>query len=182
MVFQQHRCLVFLLLFTANYLHAKNDSTQLKNSIAIIKNQTGWFSVGVRTTMNVFSHDGFGVGAGGQFRLQLSNRVNTDWFADYISVNHHGVARSEYVHIGWSVLFYPVKKWQYPKYKAQLFILAGHCFDFNKMTVLSAPEVSRHRWGAAVQMGFGFALSFIRTYRFNIDAAVYDASHKRITS
>lgn len=120
-----------------------------------VKNQAGWFSLGVRTTMNVFSDDGFGVGAGGQFRLQLSNRVNTDWFADYISVNHDNIARSEYVHIGWSVLFYPVKKLQYPNYKAQPFLLAGHCFDYNKKTILADPSISKHRWGAAVQMGAG---------------------------
>lgn len=155
MISKRHLFLVVFFLFSINHLYAKNDSLKNKKSILTVKNQVGWFSLGVRTTMNVFSHDGFGVGAGGQFRLQLSNRISTDWFADYISVNHHGVARSEYLHVGWSVLFYPVKKWQYPNYKAQPFILAGHCFDYNKMTILSAPEISKHRWGAAVQMGIG---------------------------
>lgn len=155
MLSKRYFYLVVFFLVSINHLHAKNDSIQLKNSKTIIKNQAGWISLGVRTTANVFSHDGFGMGAGGQFRLQLSNRVNTDWFADYISVNHHGEARSEYVHIGWSVLFYPSKKLQYPAYKAQPFLLAGHCFDYNKLTVISAPEISAHRWGAAVQMGAG---------------------------
>ena len=155
MVFKQHWYLLLFFLFITTHIQAKNDSTQIKKSQTIIKNQAGWFSLGARTTMNVFSHDGFGIGAGGQFRLQLSNRVNTDWFADYISVNHHDVARSEYVHIGWSVLFYPVKKLQYPKYKVQPFLLAGHCFDYNKMTIYSDPSISKHRWGAAVQMGLG---------------------------
>ena len=136
-------------------MYAKNDSLQLKKSMLVIKNQAGWFSLGTRTTLNVFSDDGFGIGAGGQFRLQLSNRVNTDWFADYISVNHDNIARSEYIHIGWSVLFYPVKKLQYPRYRVQPFLLAGHCFDYNKKKILSDPSISKHRWGAAVQMGLG---------------------------
>ncbi len=148
------RYLFFCLLFSLNHSHAKN-SSQGKDSIPVIKNQSGWFSLGVRTTLNVFSDDGFGIGAGGQFRVQLSNRVNTDWFADYISVNEDHIARSEFVHIGWSVLFYPVKKWQYPKYKVQPFLLAGHCFDYNKKTILSDPGISKHRWGAAVQIGAG---------------------------
>ena len=155
MVFQQHRYLIFLLLFTMHNLYANNDTVQIKNSKIFINNQTGWFSLGIRTTMNVFSDDGFGMGTGGQFRVQLSNRVNTDWFADYISVNLDNIARSEYLHIGWSVLFYPVKKWQYPKYKVQPFLLAGHCFDYNKKTILSDQSISKHRWGAAIQMGAG---------------------------
>lgn len=150
------KAFLFISFFiTIHSLHAKNDTLQTKKTTNVINNRAGWFSLGVRSTMNVFSDDGFGVGAGGQFRLQLTNRVNTDWFADYISVNHHGIARSEYIHIGWSVLFYPVKQLQYPKYKAQPFILAGHCFDYNKMTIYSDPSISKHRWGAAVQMGLG---------------------------
>ena len=154
MIFQRHFGLL-LILFSIHQLHAKNDSLSIKTSSPLIKNQAGWFSLGVRTTLNVFSHDGFGMGAGGQFRLQLSNRVNTDWFADYISVNQDNIARSEYAHIGWSVLFYPVKKLQYPAYRMQPFLLAGHCFDYNKKTILSDPSISKHRLGAAVQMGVG---------------------------
>lgn len=150
-----YRCLLLIILFSVSNAFAKNDSLALKKTPPLIKNQAGWFSLGVRSTMNVFSDDGFGVGAGGQFRLQLSNRVNTDWFADYIAVNHDNIARSEYVHIGWSVLFYPVKKLQYPRYKAQPFLLAGHCFDYNKKTIYADPSISKHRWGAAVQMGLG---------------------------
>ncbi len=40
----------------------------------------GWFSLGVRSTISLFDHDGTGLGTGGQFRIQLSNHVNTDWF------------------------------------------------------------------------------------------------------
>lgn len=149
-------CLFFLLMVMSQLLHAEIKSlSALKSSKQTLKKQAGWFSLGVRTTMNVFSDDGFGIGAGGQFRVQLSDRVNTDWFADYISVNHDNIARSEYLHIGWSVLFYPVKKWQYPNYKAQPFLLAGHCFDYNKKTILADPSISKHRWGAAVQVGAG---------------------------
>lgn len=37
----------------------------------------------------------------------------------------------------------------------QPFLLAGHCFDYNKITILSDPSISKARWGAAVQMGVG---------------------------
>ncbi|MCX8081612.1 MAG: hypothetical protein N3F09_10290, partial [Bacteroidia bacterium] len=102
-----------------------------------------------------FSHDGWGIGTGGQFRIELSKRVNTDWFADYIVTSKNPDIKSEYYHIGWSVLFYPLEKFRFPDYRLQPFVLAGHCFDYNKKAVISMPEISVDRWGSAVQAGLG---------------------------
>lgn len=113
----------------------------------------GMLSVGVRTTHNSFSHDGNGLGAGGHFRLQLNDFINTEWFADYISVGDENVS-SNYAHIGWSVIYYPFKSLQYPK-RFQPFISAGHCFDYNKKIAVHDPSQSRDRWGSAVQAGIG---------------------------
>lgn len=117
-------------------------------------NSSGWFSLGVRSTASIFDHDGAGLGSGGQFRIQINDRVNTDWFADYISINMSDEVRSEYIHIGWSVLYYPFKDQQFPKL-LQPYIVAGHCFDYNKKTVISSPGISQDRWGSAVQAGLG---------------------------
>jgi len=111
------------------------------------------FSLGLRSTYNSFSHDGNGLGAGGHFRIQLSDRINTEWFADYISIGGENV-RSNYAHIGWSVLFYTFKSHQYPK-KIQPYISAGHCFDYNKKVSVRDPENFQDRWGSAVQAGIG---------------------------
>jgi hypothetical protein len=116
--------------------------------------KAGWFSLGARSTISLFDSDGAGLGTGGQFRIQLSNSVNTDWFADYITINVSDKVRSEYYHIGWSVLFYPFEKLQYPKL-IQPYILAGHCFDYNRKTAIELPSISRDRWGSAVQAGLG---------------------------
>lgn len=128
-------------------------------------NNAGWFSLGGRSTISAFSNEGFGLGTGGQFRVQLNNKVNTDWFADYIIMNDDKV-RSEYIHIGWSVLFYPFEKFQYPHRKMQPFILAGHCFDYNQKTILANPAVTKNRWGSAVQAGIG--THFNLSNRFDI--------------
>lgn len=114
-----------------------------------------YFSLGGRSTISGFSHDGWGIGTGGQFRVEFSKRVNTDWFADYIVVQNNPEIKSEYYHIGWSVLFYPFEKWRFPEYRFQPFVLAGHCFDYNKKSVVSVPSVSIDRWGSAVQGGLG---------------------------
>lgn len=138
--------------------------SQQKDTVPDFKN-SGWFSLGARSTISTFSDEGNGVGSGGQFRIQMGNAINTDWFFDYISINVNNQVRSEYYHIGWSVLFYPFSKLQYPKL-VQPYILAGHCFDYNKMTVLNDPVYSKDRWGSAVQGGLG--LHFNITDRFDI--------------
>lgn len=124
----------------------------------------GMFSLGVRSTHNSFSHDGTGLGVGGQFRIQLTERINTEWFADYISVGDNEI-RSNYAHIGWSVLFYPFKDQTYPK-RFQPYISAGHCFDYNKKIAVDDPDIYRDRWGSAVQAGIGF--HFNLTKRFDL--------------
>lgn len=127
-------------------------------------NSSGWFSLGARSTISTFGGEGLGIGAGGQFRIQLSNRVNTEWFADYISINMDDKVRSEYTHIGWSVMFYPFKNLQFPKV-FQPYVLAGHCFDYNRKTIIENGEF-KDRWGSAVQMGIG--THFNLTERFDI--------------
>lgn len=114
----------------------------------------GWFSLGARSTISMFDHDGVGLGTGGQFRIQFSEKINTDWFADYISINVDDKVRSEYFHIGWSVIFYPlnIKK---ETVKWHPYIVAGHCFDYNKKTVIAQNLISKDRWGSAVQAGLG---------------------------
>jgi hypothetical protein len=117
-------------------------------------NADRWFSLGLRGTSSNFSDDGSGAGIGGQFRIGLSDRVNTDWFADYIVTNPEAGIRSTFYHIGWSVLYYPIDPSRNPRALFQPFILAGHCFDYNEKKVLSTGK-SRGRWGSAVQAGLG---------------------------
>jgi hypothetical protein len=124
-----------------------------------------WFSLGARTTLSAFDHDGSGLGTGGQFRIQVNNRVNTDWFADYITINVNDKVRSDYYHIGWSVLFYPFEGLHYPK-RFQPYILAGHCFDYNRKTAILDPSNTKDRWGSAAQAGIG--THFNLTERFDV--------------
>ena len=58
--------------------------------LKVKKNEAGILSLGVRTTVSLFNDsetNNFGTGAGGQFRLQLAERLNTDWFFDYLTAN-----------------------------------------------------------------------------------------------
>lgn len=139
--------LICLLSFGTHFLIAQD--IQIKN------HSGGLLSVGVRSTLSAFNDsktNNFGKGIGGQFRIQLSERVNTDWFFDYLTSDIGTVANRTDYHIGWSVLFYPYLK------ENQIFkpyVLAGHCFDYSYMVDNNAQYNSAERWSSAVQAGIG---------------------------
>lgn len=121
------------------------------------------FSLGVRNTISLFnSHDVAAFGAGGNFRIQLSDRVNTEWFADFIKSSTQDLGRTDY-HIGWSVMYYLLNP---AKTKiVQPYIEAGHCFDYTKLSITST-NISKDRWSSAMQMGVG--VHFNITERFDV--------------
>lgn len=96
------------------------------------------------------------MGFGGQFRVQLSNRINTEWFADFINEDIDGLATRNDYHIGWSVMIYPFNT----QTKVVPYLLAGHCFDYTKVrstfntATISQPQTVS-RLSSATQMGFG---------------------------
>jgi outer membrane protein W len=62
-------------------------------------------------------------------------------------------------------LFYPFEGLHYPKH-FQPYILAGHCFDYNRKTAILDPSNTKDRWGSAAQAGIG--THFNLTERFDV--------------
>ena len=119
-----------------------------------IDNESGYFQLGIRNTLSAFSDDGAnGFGYGGQFRIRVTNRINTDWYADYITTDIGGLARRMDGHIGWSVLGYPFN-YQTTQGKLTPYILAGHCFDYTKISKNNS-DFYKDKWSSAVQIGLG---------------------------
>jgi hypothetical protein len=59
-----------------------------QTELKIKKTHGGIFSLGMRTTVSTFNHgnwDDVGTGVGGQYRIQFHDRVNTEWYADYLT-------------------------------------------------------------------------------------------------
>jgi hypothetical protein len=118
--------------------------------------KSGSFELGMRQTLSLFGNDNtFGYGTGGQFRLMLGKRLNTEWFADYIQTDLYNMGKRQDAHIGWSVMFYMLDE---PK-KLDPYLIAGHCFDYTKVRAYnSITEVANptyKRWSSAVQAGLG---------------------------
>lgn len=124
-----------------------------------IDSESGYFALGVRNTVSAFSDDGTnGFGYGGQFRIRVLSRINTDWYGDYITTDIAGIARRMDAHIGWSVLAYPFNC-SMTKGKVTPYILAGHCFDYSKVT-RNKDDFFADKWSSAVQAGLGVHYNF----------------------
>lgn len=113
----------------------------------------GTLSFGQRTTMSTFNHGNEqpALGIGGQFRIRLSERINTEWFFDYLPATNQYTRRADY-HIGWSVMYYPFNT---GNERFVPYVLAGHCFDYTHHTELANPSNQIDRWSSAVQGGIG---------------------------
>lgn len=117
--------------------------------------QGGIVSLGVRTTISTFnghSNESTGLGVGGQFRIQFADRVNSDWFFDYLQSSIGDYANRTDYHIGWSVLYYLTNK---PTPLVKPYLLAGHCFDYTRIVSNLNQNDFDERWSSAVQGGAG---------------------------
>lgn len=131
---------------------------QLVKAEDFFKQQSsGWFSLGTRNTFSVFNdieNETAGKGIGGQFRIQLNDRLNTEWFADYLTSEIGDVAQRSDYHIGWSVMYYPGNA-IYFQNLIQPYILLGHCFDYTEVSINHQKENKDNRWSMATQAGLG---------------------------
>lgn len=140
--------------------------------------ESGNFQMGLRTTLSLFGDDGYyGYGTGGQFRLRLGKRLNTEWFADYILTDIGGVGKRADGHIGWSVMFYPFSTGEK---KLTPYFLAGHCFDFTRVTPFNTLSElntgnAQKRWSSATQVGIGTHYNI--TDRFDISLSAQYMVH-----
>jgi hypothetical protein len=123
--------------------------------VSKVNAQPGSFSLGTRNTFSVFNDDeSAGLGIGGQFRIQFSKRLNSEWFFDYItSKNNPYTYRNDY-HIGWSILYYPGENVSFDRL-LQPYLIAGHCFDYSRVTEQDNKSNSAKRLSMATQAGLG---------------------------
>ncbi len=137
------------------FLFVLSSSVTFAQELSLKGNRGGLVSLGVRTTYSAFNDhedESNGMGLGGQFRIQFADRVNSDWFFDYLRSDIGTYANRTDYHIGWSVLYYPFKT-EAPLF--QPYILAGHCFDYTLLVDNSNMFNRSERWSSAVQGGIG---------------------------
>ncbi len=139
---------VVLLLGPALHLSAQVSERETYQS-------PGMVSIGTRNTFSAFNHDNaLGKGIGGQTRIQLGKRIGSEWFFDYItSKKGSSTYRNDY-HVGWSLMYYPIK-YEGTERLLQPYFIAGHCFDYTKVAEQGVKSNYADRWSMATQAGAG---------------------------
>lgn len=131
--------------------------TKAQETSFLHQQSSGLFSLGTRNTFSLFNdhhHGTPGVGIGGQYRVQFSDRINTEWYLDWISSSiGNKVGRNDY-HIGWSVMYYPGKNIHFTQ-TLQPYLIIGHCFDNSEMFEKKNRSNSASRLSMATQAGMG---------------------------
>jgi opacity protein-like surface antigen len=141
--------------------------------------ESGKLQLGMRTVVSAFSDSKYsGFGLGGQFRLKLQNRLNTEWFADYITTNISDYAMRTDYHIGWAVQYYAFNN-VIEKGKFTPYIEAGHCFDYTSVTLNSSDPFTYYssvsslsRWSSAIHAGLGTCYNISDNFDVSL-AAMY---------
>ena len=152
-----------LLLLQSSLLFAQfGDADDFKSS--------GTVSLGTRNTFSMFNDDpGIGAGIGGQIRVQLSERINTEWFFDYITSRNKTYTNRNDYHIGWSIIYYPGNTVDFSNL-LQPYIVAGHCFDYSKVSEQKNKSNYAERYTMATQAGLGTHINITRFFDCSLSA------------
>lgn len=132
----------------------------------------GRFSLGTRTTASLFNGDDGaspGIGLGGQFRIQFGKKLNSEWFADFITSSIDNMASRNDYHIGWSLMFYPGATTDFSRL-LQPYILAGHCFDYTHVEADNNAVNFGDRLSMAMQAGAGTHFNVSERFDFSLSA------------
>jgi hypothetical protein len=155
----QKQIATFLFLVVAiNCCAQELDFPKIKN------NYSGLFSLGSRITLSSFNDDkSTNLGLGGDFKIQISERVTTNWFADYLP-SGNVITRKQDFHIGWSVMYFLAEN----NKRFQPYILAGHCFDFSRLSERIDVKNTNKRWSSAIQGGAGLQINCSNRVNLNL--------------
>ena len=160
--------IVGTLFFIAN-VQAQEKSNELLNSV-------GSLSMGTRNTISMFSAEGktyWGMSVGGQLRMRIHDKLNSDWFGDYVTTNVGNLAARTDFHGGVSMMPYTFGT---PRImKATFYPLAGFCIDYTRFNVTSGitqadePRMLE-RYSFAIQLGGGMQIPLSQKFDFTTTA------------
>ena len=150
-----------MLLISINSFAGKEKKVRQEGS--------GNFSLGTRNTFSMFNHDASsGIGIGGQSRFQFNDRLNSEWYADYIPSNTSVTHHDDY-HIGWSVMYYPGRNIHFDHF-LQPYLIAGHCFDYKVVSETGNKHNNADRFSSATQAGLGTHFNITKRFDCSLSA------------
>ncbi len=144
----------------------------LFTNVTFSQSGAGTVGVGLRSTLSFFDHDvnaKIGYGVGGQYRIQIMDHLNTEWFLDYLQQDLGDAAFRKDIHIGVSVMYYP---WlQKNREKIQIvkpYLAVGYCFDWSELVVKDYRNTKGSKFGSAIQAGIGTHINLSKRLDFTV--------------
>jgi hypothetical protein len=120
--------------------------------------QSGYFSVTFRNSASMWSLNKWGItglGKGTAFRLQISKRLNTEWYGDFIKTEYKGKVFRWDRHLTNSLMFY-FRNIEDLEHKFHPFISASvFCLDFTRVEVIGSDGDFKERFSFSQQFGLG---------------------------
>lgn len=120
--------------------------------------QSGYFSVTQRTSFSMWGLNNWrltGLGKGTAFRIQISKRLNTEWYGDFIRTEYKGKAFRWDRHLTNSLMFY-FRDLDSMKYKFHPFVSASvFCLDFTHVEEVGSGGKYLERFSLSQQFGLG---------------------------
>jgi hypothetical protein len=98
-----------------------------------------------------------------------------EFYGDYLTSKIGDVGHRDDAHVGWSVMYYPLKDKTFTKFMKP-YLVMGHCFDYSRVAENSNPDNNFERFSSAIQLGAGnhfnlterFDLTFVAQYMFHL--------------
>lgn len=139
--------------------------------------QSGYFSVTRRTSWSMWGLNQWkltGLGLGTAFRIQFSQRLNSEWYADYIKTHYKGKVYRGDRHLTNTLMYY-FRKLDTFKYKFHPFITTSvFCLDITKVEEVGPGGQSLQRFSFSQQFGAGTHFFFTERFDISIYAQYYN--------
>ncbi len=147
-----NKLIFYALLFWASTLYSVAQDVE-KSDKALTGG--GRFELGIRSTGSFFNDaNAAGMGWGGQFRLRILKRLNTEWYSDFFTANIGNIGTRKDAHIGWSVMMYPFNT-DKSQGKFTPYVIVGNCFDGSRVYENNDLSNSKRQYSVAMQLGLG---------------------------
>lgn len=140
--------------------------------------QSGYFSVTRRSSvsmwgMNDWKFDGLGVGTA--FRIQISKRLNSEWYGDHIKTQYKGKAYRMDRHLTMTLMYY-LRDLNILEHQLHPFITASvFCLDQTKIYEVGGEKRIWDRFSFSQQLGMG--THYFVTEKFDVSLYMQYYNH-----
>lgn len=140
-------------------------------------NESGYFSVTRRSSASLWSLNQWkmsGLGLGTAFRIQISKRLNSEWYGDFIKTQYKGKVFRWDRHLTNSLMYY-FRKLDTYKHKFHPFVSASvFCLDITKVEEVKPGGKSLERFSFSQQFGLGTHYFVTERFDLSIYAQYYN--------